>query len=239
MEQDEDSMAAANSAAQSGLIKLFVGQIPKTWEEEDIREILEPHGSIRELTILKDKISGTHKGCAFVTFNTRNAAVEAQKNLHEKKTLPGMNHPMQVKPATNEPRNTTVGREERRLFVGMLSRDLSEDDVRLMFSQFGQVEDVSILRNAQGTSKGAAFVRMGAKSQALQAITALHQSQTMAGCSAPLVVKIADTDKEKAQRRLQQAMTSLGNQFGGLNNLTAFGLGMNTAAYYQQAVSLQ
>jgi CUG-BP- and ETR3-like factor len=236
MEQDEDSMAAANSAAQGGLIKLFVGQIPKTWEEEDIREILEPHGAIRELTILKDKISGTHKGCAFVTFNTRNAAVEAQKNLHEKKTLPGMNHPMQVKPATNEPRNTTVGREERRLFVGMLSRDLSEDDVRLMFAQFGPVEDVSILRNAQGTSKGAAFVRMAAKTQALQAITALHQSQTMAGCSAPLVVKIADTDKEKAQRRLQQAMTSLGNQFGGLNNLTAFGLGMNTAAYYQQAL---
>ena len=29
-------------------------------------------------------------GCAFVTYNTRNAAVEAQKNLHEKKTLPGV-----------------------------------------------------------------------------------------------------------------------------------------------------
>ena len=62
MEQDEDSIAAENSAAQGELIKLFVGQIPKTWEEEDIREILEPHGPIRELTILKDKISGTHKG---------------------------------------------------------------------------------------------------------------------------------------------------------------------------------
>ena len=59
------------------------------------------------------------------------------------------------------------------------------------------------------------------------------------GCSAPLVVKIADTDKEKAQRRLQQAMTTLGNQFGGMNNLTALslGLGMNPAnAYYQQMV---
>ena len=54
------------------------------------------------------------------------------------------------------------------------------------------------------------------------------------GCSAPLVVKIADTDKEKAQRRLHQAMASLGNQFGGMNNLTAFGLGIGTAAYYQQ-----
>ena len=36
----------------------------------------------------------------------------------------------------------------------MLAHDLSEDDVRQMFSPFGAVEDVSILRNAQGGSKG-------------------------------------------------------------------------------------
>ena len=29
-------------------------------------------------------------GCAFVTFSTRQAAIEAQKALHEKKTLPGV-----------------------------------------------------------------------------------------------------------------------------------------------------
>ena len=43
-------------------IKLFVGQIPRTWDETELREILEPFGAIQELTVLRDRMSGTHKG---------------------------------------------------------------------------------------------------------------------------------------------------------------------------------
>lgn len=38
---------------------------------------------------------------------------------------------------------------------------------------------------------------------------ALHQSRTMEGCSAPLVVKFADTQKEKDQKKMQQLQASL------------------------------
>lgn len=61
----------------------------------------------------------------------------------------------------------------------MLCRNLSEEDVKAMFSSFGSVDDVSILRNADGKSKGAAFVRMGSKDEAKEAITRLNNSQTM------------------------------------------------------------
>lgn len=224
----------AYGETQGEPIKLFVGQIPKTWMEGEVRQILEPFGTIQELTVLKDRASGLHKGCAFVTYTTRKAAIDAQKVLHEKKTLPGMNHPMQVKPATNEPKSSPV--EERRLFVGMLSKTLTEEDVRALFSPYGIVEDVSILRNADGKSKGAAFVRMSSRVQALQAITALHHSQTMPSCSAPLVVKVADTEKEKNAKRLQTAMASIGS-FNNIGLQTAaLGLG---AAYYQQLLQLQ
>ena len=43
-------------------IKLFVGQIPRTWEDSELREILDPFGPIHDLSILKDRTTGAHKG---------------------------------------------------------------------------------------------------------------------------------------------------------------------------------
>ena len=44
--------------------------------------------------------------------------------------------------------------EERRLFVGMLNRDLNEDNVKGLFLPYGTVEEVSVLRDGEGRSKG-------------------------------------------------------------------------------------
>ena len=43
-------------------IKLFVGQVPRTWDESELRTILEPFGAIQELTVLRERSSGLHKG---------------------------------------------------------------------------------------------------------------------------------------------------------------------------------
>ncbi len=46
------------------MMKLFVGQVPRSWEDPELREVMETYGPIQELTILKDRTDGTSKGMA-------------------------------------------------------------------------------------------------------------------------------------------------------------------------------
>ncbi|XP_043470167.1 CUGBP Elav-like family member 2 isoform X1 [Leptopilina heterotoma] len=188
-------------------IKMFVGQVPKDMDENDLRPIFEEYGRVHQINVLRDKFSGNSRGCCFVTFFTRKAALGAQNALHNIMTFKGMVHPIQMKPADSENRN------QRKLFVGMLSKKYTENDVRNMFGVFGTIEECSVLRD-NGQSKGCAFVTFSSKQSAINASKTLHHSQTMEGCSAPLVVKFADTQKEKEQKRMQQIQANLWNIAG-------------------------
>ncbi|XP_043791820.1 CUGBP Elav-like family member 2 isoform X7 [Apis laboriosa] len=209
-DQKENTIMNNNSVEQPDPdnIKMFVGQVPHDMDENDLRKLFEEFGRVHQINILRDKITGSHRGCCFVTFYTRKAALDAQNALHNVKTFNGMRHPIQMKPADSENRN------ERKLFVGMLSKKFTENDVRNMFSVYGTIEECSVLRDSTGKSKACAFVTFASKQYAINAIKALHHSQTMEGCSSPLVVKFADTQKEKDQKRMQQLQTNLWNIAG-------------------------
>uniref|UniRef100_A0A672RPN1 CUGBP Elav-like family member 2 n=1 Tax=Sinocyclocheilus grahami TaxID=75366 RepID=A0A672RPN1_SINGR len=188
-------------------IKMFVGQIPRSWSEKELKELFEPYGAVYQINILRDRSQNPpqSKGSMrFLTFDITHA-------------IAAMHHPIQMKPADSEKSNAV---EDRKLFIGMVSKKCNENDIRVMFSPLGQIEECRILRGPDGLSRGCAFVTFSTRAMAQNAIKAMHQSQTMEGCSSPMVVKFADTQKDKEQRRLQQ---QLAQQMQQLNSASAWG----------------
>lgn len=60
------------------------------------------------------------------------------------------------------------------IYVGNLSRDVTEEELRELFTPFGQVTSVSIIKDRySGQSRGFGFVEMPSKSEGQAAITSL------------------------------------------------------------------
>ena len=43
-------------------IKMFVGQIPRSMDENDLRKMFEEYGSVYQVNVLRDKLTGQSKG---------------------------------------------------------------------------------------------------------------------------------------------------------------------------------
>ncbi|KAK7392364.1 hypothetical protein VNO78_20800 [Psophocarpus tetragonolobus] len=187
-------------------VKLFVGQVPKRMSEDEVLAMFKEFALVDEVNIIRDKLTRASRGCCFLICPSREEADKAVNAYHNKKTLPGASSPLQVKYADGE-----LERLEHKLFIGMLPKNISEDDVSDLFSKYGTIKDLQILRGSQQTSKGCAFLKYETKEQALAALEAINGKHTMEGSSVPLVVKWADTEKERLARRAQKAQSQVSN----------------------------
>mgnify|MGYP001825095433 FL=1 len=61
------------------------------------------------------------------------------------------------------------------IYVGNLSHEVTEEDLRLAFEPFGQVESATIIKDKHsGQSKGFGFVEMASKAEGQSAIDGLN-----------------------------------------------------------------
>lgn len=85
----------------------------------------------------------------------------------------------------------------------MLSRTAEEQDVRDLFEPFGEIREIYMIRNPDGSSKCAAFLRFVNRDCAVQAIDELNGVEVMEGAQRPLIVKFADTKQQRQLRHMR------------------------------------
>lgn len=61
--------------------KLYVGNLPYTVTEGELREIFEPHGSIESINVITDRDTGRPRGFAFVEMQDSGSASKAMQAL--------------------------------------------------------------------------------------------------------------------------------------------------------------
>ncbi|XP_042492723.1 flowering time control protein FCA-like isoform X2 [Macadamia integrifolia] len=177
-----------------GFAKLFVASVPRTATEEDIRPLFEEHGNVIEVALIKDRRTGQQNGCCFIKYTTSEEADRAIRALHNQYTLPGGVGPIQVKYADGERERFA----EDKLFVVSLNRQATEKEVEEIFSAYGRVEDVYIMRDEKRQSRGCGFVKFSHRDMAAAAIKGLNGIYVMRGCNHPFIVRFADPKKPRA-----------------------------------------
>ncbi|CAI9774318.1 unnamed protein product [Fraxinus pennsylvanica] len=173
-------------------VKLFVGQVPKHMTEDQILAIFQEFALVDEVNIIKDKTTRASRGCCFVICPSSEEADKAVNACHNKKTLPGITY---FEKCLIQTANCS--------FMKTLTTVLFNEE------QHDIVFILPVSYNLTATVVGCAFLKFETKEQALAAIESLNGKHKMEGSTVPLVIKWADTEKERQARKAQKALSQV------------------------------
>ena len=127
--------------------KLFVGSLSWETTEDQFKEYFSKFGAVKQATIKQDAM-GRSKGFGFILFEGKDA-VDA--------VLAAESHSLGNRKI--EPKRATPKEKCRKIFVGGVSPELPEEDIRKHFEQFGEIEELETPMNKEkNIRKGFIFV---------------------------------------------------------------------------------
>jgi RNA recognition motif-containing protein len=143
----------ANGQADNGELepeqfrKVFIGGLSFNTDDEALKAYFSKYGTLVDHIVIKDKQSGRSKGFGFVAYSHSTMVDELMKNR------PHIIDGRQVEPKRATPREDS-GRQEvqmtvKKLFVGGLKENITEDDLKSYFSRYGNIQEAVILREKE------------------------------------------------------------------------------------------
>lgn len=140
-------------------MKLYVGNLSFDTTAETLRDWFGQFGSVIDVYIPFDQTRGMSRGYAFVTLDKDDAekAIEGSNGQELEGRVLTVNESLPR--GQKAPRKPRV--EGTKLYVGNLSFDTTEEDLRYLFEEFGDIIDCYMPEDREtGRSRGFAFVTM-------------------------------------------------------------------------------
>jgi len=153
-EEDEDDIIEGEHVE---LRRLYVGSLPTTVTEDEVKEYFEKFGKVIECILQKNRTTGKSKGMAFITFAEASIVNEIQTNKKHKMEdkIIDCRRPA---PKGSNPKDPEVLAITKKLWFGGINEMMTDDDVKEYFEQYGTVEEVEVPLNTEGKKRGFGFV---------------------------------------------------------------------------------
>uniref|UniRef100_A0A182K9J0 RRM domain-containing protein n=1 Tax=Anopheles christyi TaxID=43041 RepID=A0A182K9J0_9DIPT len=173
--------------------KLFVGGLSWETTEKDLREHFGQYGEIESINVKTDPNTGRSRGFAFIVYKASDSidkvVAAGEHVLNNKKVDP--------KRAKARP---------GKIFVGGLTSDISDEEIKTFFGQFGTIVEVELPFDKQKNQrKGFCFITY----ESVQVVNELLKTpkQTIAG---------KEVDVKKATPKPDGQMGGMGGGMGGM-----------------------
>ena len=152
----------ASSAVPSRSSELYIGNLSFEATEDQLQEVFESYGNVVEVRIPKFADSGRPRGFAFVRFESEDDAIKACElngtSVFNRDLVVNISDPGRAKAGVGNVRKGPVSKDE--VFIGNLDFDTTEEDLRELFSGYGEIAQVKIPRDPEsGGGRGFGFVK--------------------------------------------------------------------------------
>jgi heterogeneous nuclear ribonucleoprotein A1/A3 len=153
MDSDSEPENFESGPSDSRGNEYFIGGIQPKTPKKVVRDYFAQFGDIRELRLMRDKMTKRFRGFGFISYNSVREGLVLEDMQHH---LAGAN--IQIKKALSKEttQNILLDEKDRKLFVNGLHADTQEPEILAYFEQFGDVENVKVIRE-KGTQKSRGF----------------------------------------------------------------------------------
>ncbi|KAF8082546.1 hypothetical protein N665_0820s0007 [Sinapis alba] len=152
--------------------RLFIGNIPKSWTEDEFRKVIEDVGpGVEHIELIKDPTNSTrNRGFAFVLYyNNACADYSRQKMIDSNFKLEGNAPTVTWADPKSSPETSAAAAQVKALYVKNIPENTSTEQLKELFQRHGEVTKV-VTPPGKGGKRDFGFVHYAERSSALRAV---------------------------------------------------------------------
>ncbi|XP_034936122.1 RNA-binding protein squid-like [Chelonus insularis] len=164
--QQKNQQATAGIPGMDDERKLFVGGLSRRTTDKELREHFEQFGEIESITVKMDQHTGISRGFAFMVFTNPKTIdkllASGEHYINERKV---------------DPKRVSKKSQHGKIFVGGLTPDMTDDDIKAYFNQFGTVVELQApFDKTKNQRKGFCFITFDSKDVVYKLLKAPKQT---------------------------------------------------------------